>query len=158
MRLGITGHRGLSESVEGAVRGMLPAHLRPYEPSELCGVSCLADGPDTWFVEIVLGLGGRVEVVVPAERYRDGLPEAHRAAYDALLGRAVDVHRAGFRDSGAEAHMAGSEILVGLVDRLLAVWDGKEARGYGGTADVVAHARRMGVPVDVIWPEGAVRD
>lgn len=48
-------------------------------------------------------------------------------------------------------------MLVGMADRLLAVWDGKPARGFGGTADVVAYARRVGVPVDVIWPEGAVR-
>ncbi|MER7394976.1 hypothetical protein ABT381_05625 [Streptomyces sp. NPDC000151] len=57
-----------------------------------------------------------------------------------------------------QAHMAGSEILVGLVDRLVAVWDGKPARDYGGTADVVGYARRMGVPVDVVWPAGASRD
>jgi hypothetical protein len=157
MRLGITGHRGLSGGVERAVRAAMLARLGRYEPSELCGVSCIADGPDSWFAEIVLGLGGRVEVVVPAEQYRDGLPGAHHATYDALLGRAAAVHETGFRDSCAEAHMAGSEILVGLVDRLFAVWDGKEARGFGGTADVVAYARRTGVPVDVIWPDGAVR-
>jgi len=51
----------------------------------------------------------------------------------------------------------GSEILVGPVDELLAVWDGKPARGYGGTADVVAYAERNGVPVRVLWPEGATR-
>ncbi|OEV05450.1 hypothetical protein [Streptomyces oceani] len=53
---------------------------------------------------------------------------------------------------------AGSESLVGLVEQLLAVWDGQPSRGYGGTAEVVAYARRMGVPVTVLWPEGATRD
>ena len=43
-------------------------------------------------------------------------------------------------------------------DELWAVWDGKPARGYGGTADVVACARENGVPVRVIWPAGARRD
>jgi hypothetical protein len=37
-------------------------------------------------------------------------------------------------------------------------WDGKPARGYGGTADVVAEARNKGIPVTVIRPEGAGRD
>ncbi len=46
--------------------------------------------------------------------------------------------------------MAGSEILVGLVDELIAVWDGQPARDYGGTADVVAYVERHGVPVRVI--------
>jgi hypothetical protein len=74
-----------------------------------------------------------------------------------LLGSAAEVHRTGLVESGSHAHQAGSEILVGLVDRLLAVWDGKPARGYGGTADVVVYARRTGVPVRVLWPEGASR-
>ena len=45
------------------------------------------------------------------------------------------------------------------VDRsgvLVAVWDGQPARGLGGTADVVA--RQRGVPMEVIWPQGATRD
>lgn len=57
-----------------------------------------------------------------------------------------------------EDGLGGLELwLVGLVDELIAVWDGKPARGYGGTADVVAYAERTGVPVRVLWPEGASR-
>lgn len=48
--------------------------------------------------------------------------------------------------------------MVAKADHLFAVWDGKAACGYGGTADVVAEARRVGIPVSVIWPEGASRD
>lgn len=136
----------------------LRTEVKKYEPTELCGVSCIADGPDAWFAESVLAVGGRIEVVIPADRYRDGLPPSHHATYDALLRQAVEVHHTGLDESSSQAHMAGSEILVGLVDRLIAVWDGKPARGFGGTADVVAYARRTGVPVDVRWPGGATRD
>ncbi|MFE3754360.1 hypothetical protein ACFXO9_08640 [Nocardia tengchongensis] len=31
------------------------------------------------------------------------------------------------------------------------------ARGFGGTADVVATAHARGLPVTVLWPEGAER-
>ncbi|RKN39785.1 hypothetical protein [Streptomyces hoynatensis] len=158
MRVGITGHRGLAGHVEEQVRALLRAELGGYGPGGLVGVSCLADGPDSWFAEAVLGLGGVIEAVVPARQYRDGLPEWHHSLYDALLGRAATVHETGMDASTSEAHMAGSELLVGLVDRLIAVWDGKPARGYGGTADVVAHAERTGVPVRILWPEGATRD
>jgi hypothetical protein len=154
MRLGITGHRGLSADVERQVRALLHTELAAYDGADLCGVSCLADGPDAWFAETVLARGGRLEVVVPAEEYRNGLPASHHATYDALLARAAEVHGTGMRASTEQAHMRGSEILVGLSDRLLAVWDGQPARGYGGTADVVAHARRTGVPVEIVWPEG----
>lgn len=158
MRLGITGHRGLSGPVERLVRDRLAAEVQQYDATDLIGVSCIADGPDAWFAEAVLEHGGRVEVVVPAEQYRDGLPDSHHATYDKLIKQAVEVHFTGMRESTSQAHMLGSEILVGLTDRLVAVWDGEPARGYGGTADVVTYARRMGVPVDVVWPTGASRD
>jgi hypothetical protein len=53
--------------------------------------------------------------------------------------------------------MAASEALVARSDRLVAVWDGEPSGGWGGTADVVAHARGTGIPVQVIWPSGARR-
>nr|WP_281291865.1 reverse transcriptase domain-containing protein [Streptomyces tailanensis] len=75
-----------------------------------------------------------------------------------LMRHAAEVHHTGMAASDSQAHMAGSEILVGLADELLAVWDGKPAWGYGGTADVVSYAQRNGVPVRVLWPEGATRE
>lgn len=158
MRLGITGHRGLSEEVERRVREALLTVVLEHEADDLVGVSCIADGPDAWFAEAVLDRGGLIEVVVPAEEYRENLPRWHHDVYDKLIRRASEVHSTGLRESNSQAHQSGSEILVGIVDRLVAVWDGQPARGYGGTADVVAYARETGVPVEVIWPEGATRD
>ncbi|MDH6130427.1 hypothetical protein [Kitasatospora sp. GP82] len=157
MRVGITGHRGLTGELEQQVRQLLDQEVHGLDSTELTAVSCIADGPDTWLAEAVLGHGGRLEVIVPAEKYRGSLPEWHHDAYDYLLRRAADVHHTGMVESDEAAHMAGSEVLVGLVDELIAVWDGLPARGYGGTADVVAYAHRTGVPVRVLWPEGAVR-
>ncbi|MFD8354591.1 hypothetical protein ACFV1X_37405 [Streptomyces coelicoflavus] len=157
MRVGITGHRGLSTDVEDKVRGFLTGRVQQYDPAELVGVSCIADGPDSWFAEAVLRHGGRLEIVVPAAEYREGLPGWHHPVYDRLISRAADTHHTGMTESTSQAHQAGSEILVGLVDELVAVWDGRPARGYGGTADVVAYAERTGVPVRVLWPEGASR-
>ncbi len=53
--------------------------------------------------------------------------------------------------------MEASNAMLDRADRLFAVWDGKPARGYGGTADVVSEARKRGLPVTIIWPEGATR-
>ncbi|OEV10309.1 hypothetical protein [Streptomyces nanshensis] len=158
MRLGITGHRGLPRESERLIRTALNFTVQQYSPETLMGISCIADGPDAWFAESVLDHGGHIEVVVPASGYRDGLPAWHHATYDRLLRQAREVHSTGLSASDAHAHMAGSEILVGLADRLVAVWDGKPARGHGGTADVVEYANRNGVPVDVVWPDGAARD
>lgn len=158
MRVGITGHRGLTGDVAELVRQQLRTSLETLPREGLIGVSCIADGPDAWFAQAVLDLGGQLEVVIPAAAYRDDLPEWHHATYDALLAQAVELHRTGLETSNSHAHMAGSEILVGLVDMLIAIWDGQPARGYGGTADVVAYAKRTGVPVRILWPEGATRD
>ncbi|TJZ49664.1 hypothetical protein FCH28_25655 [Streptomyces piniterrae] len=157
MRVGITGHRGLSTEVERQVRRLLDQAVHDYVSTDLIGVSCIADGADAWFAEAVLRHGGRLEVVVPAMEYRDGLPDWHHPVYDELIRHASDVHETGLITSDSAAHMAGSETLVGLVDVLIAVWDGEPARGYGGTADVVAYGKHTGTPVRVLWPEGATR-
>lgn len=78
--------------------------------------------------------------------------------YDELVARAVAVHRLPFTESTPQSHMAASELMLDRADESYAVWDGEQARGYGGTADVVAHAREHGIPVRVIWPDGAQRD
>lgn len=157
MRLGITGHRGLPEKTERLVREALAETLSEHEPAKLTGVTCLAQGPDTWFAQAVLEHGGKIEAVVPARNYRDQLPDDHVATYDELLRKAVKVYDTGLSDSNPTADMLANENLVGLVDRLLAVWDGRPARAYGGAADVVAHAERSEVPVDRVWPDGATR-
>lgn len=158
MRIAITGHRGLPAATERLVDRAIREQLAPYGNGDLVGVSNLADGADQLFARAVLDAGGRLEVIIPAARYRDGLPESAQAGYDSLLAQASSVHRLDRIDSTEDAHMEASTIMLDRADRLFAVWDGKPARGYGGTADVVAEARKRGMPVTVIWPEGASRD
>ena len=155
MRLGITGHRGLPEAIVSYVINQLRAEIARHR--ELVGVTCLADGADQLFAEAVLAAGGELTVIVPAEKYRAGLPAENHDTYDRLLERAADIIRLEYLESDSEAHMAASKEMLEHVDRLVAVWDGQPARGYGGTADVVHLAEERGVPILVIWPEGAVR-
>lgn len=74
LRIAITGHRGMpshaTRIVEEAIRSRLAG-----SPTDVVALSCLADGPDQIFARAVLDHGGEVEAVVPAEKYRDGLPE-----------------------------------------------------------------------------------
>jgi hypothetical protein len=67
------------------------------------------------------------------------------------------VERLPFVESTEQAHLAAGQAVVDRSERLVAVWDGKPARGIGGTADIVSYARQKGVPVIVLWPEGAMR-
>ncbi|MFD7713942.1 hypothetical protein [Streptomyces sp. NPDC059786] len=159
MRVGITGHRDLAGEVAEHVRHLLVTAVTECDPAVLVGVSCLAAGPDCWFAEAVLAHGGRLEAVIPALRYRDFLPAAHRPVYDRLLGRASALHGPDpdLAVCDGQAYMAAGRTLVALVDELWAVWDGKEARGPGGTGDVVAQALGQGLVPRVLWPTGASR-
>lgn len=88
---------------------------------------------------------------------------AHRETAAGFLGRHPDLDRAktGVQWSGSSrprySPPLGSSGLV-VADGLLASWNGKPARGYGGTAHVVEAAKQRGVPVTVLWPKGAERD
>lgn len=156
-RIAVSGHRGLPPATVSLVDAAIRAALGGGAAA-VTGLSCLADGADQIFARAVLDAGGQLEVIVPAERYRAGLPSAAHADYDRLLGQAVALHRMPLTESDSRAHMAASEFMIAHADELWAVWDGKPARSYGGTADVVAYARSRSVPVLVIWPQGADRD
>lgn len=125
---------------------------------DLIGISCLADGPDSIFAQQVLESGGRLVAVIPASKYRESLPAEHHELYDSLLGRASETVALDRTESDSEAHMDASLRMLELADKLIAVWDGQPARGYGGTADVVSAANDKNIPVTIVWPPGATRD
>ena len=155
-RIAISGHRGLPAPTVSLIDRAVRAALAERAP-DVTGLSCLADGADQIFARAVTDLGGTLEAVIPAAQYREGLPADSRPEYDGLLAQATAVHRLPFTESTSESHMAASKLMVDEADELYAVWDGKPARAYGGTADVVAYAREHGTPVRVIWPDGAQR-
>lgn len=154
-RIAVSGHRGLSPATVGLVDQAIRAALAGCP--DVTGLSCLADGADQIFARAVTDAGGRLEAVLPAELYRHGLPEDAHAEYDALLSLAAAVHRLPFVEATPRSYMAASQLMIDHADELYAVWDGLPARGYGGTADAVAYARDRGVPVRLIWPDGAAR-
>ncbi|WP_405016925.1 hypothetical protein OHV05_07350 [Kitasatospora sp. NBC_00070] len=151
MRVGIVGHEGLSDLSEMLVRGELWRLVTTFGSYDLVGVTCLATGPETWFAQSVLEHGGKVEVVVSATAGRAGaFAGEDRQTRQRLMNRANAVHRlapvevGGLGDDTCRA-------LVGMVDELIAVWDG---RPEGHAAEVVRAAQRAGLYVQVVWPQG----
>lgn len=156
-RIAVSGHRGLTSDVGALIAQAIRAELASYADGRLVGISCLADGADQIFARAILEIGGKLEILVPAQLYRDALPEYAHHEYDALFDRADSVTCLDHVDSTPESHMDASIEMLRRADLLFAIWDGLPARSFGGTADVVAHARSTAVPVVVIWPEGAHR-
>lgn len=157
-RIGITGHSDLTPASAPVVSSVLRATLGGYPDRGPVGVSCLAQGADQLFAELVLERHGRLEVILPASDYRARKVEPHNAdTFDRLLGAAATVRVMGFERSGRHAYMAASAAMLSTIDVLIAVWDGAPSARLGGTGDVVVAARRLGLPIEIVWPEGAAR-
>ncbi|MEV6680965.1 hypothetical protein AB0N09_29485 [Streptomyces erythrochromogenes] len=157
-RIGVTGHRSLPDSVLGHVESGLRAVLGGHE-GPLEALSSLADGADQLFAAIALECGADLTVVIPSEDYEEAFEDAEALdRYRRLRLRAAQEIRMDFARSTDEAYYAAGTYIADSCDRLVAVWDGRPARGHGGTAEIVAYARALGKPVTVLWCEGVTRD
>lgn len=157
-RIGITGHTRLSRTTAATVYDLMCDELRRHPAASVRGVTCLAAGADQLFARAVLTAGGTFEAIVPAVDYRDTVVDpANRAEFDTLVELADSVTRMPSARSGVAAYTAANAELLRRCDELFAVWDGARAVGRGETADVVAAARAMHLPVRVLWPADAVR-
>ena len=158
VRIGVTGHMDLTAGSVRLVRGALLETLAPHVPDGLIGVSCIAAGADSIFADVVLEVGGGLEVILPAADYRERkVKPDHAETFDRLVRHAASVRVMPYAVSDRAAYEAANEALVESVDLLVAVWDGRAPADRGGTASVVEHARSRGLDVRIIWPDGAER-
>ncbi|PPS85548.1 hypothetical protein [Streptomyces sp. MH60] len=167
--LAVTGHMDLTDESVPVVRAALDELLDRYrdpdrdqEPGSgksFVGLSCIAKGADSLFAEAVLAAGGRLVVVVPSRDYRHSTVEPDGAPlFDRLAEAADEVVVLPYERADRQAYEAANALLLERADRLVAVWNGEPPSGRGGgTADVVLAAREAGIPVDVVWPDGAAR-
>ena len=153
LRIGVTGHRILAER-ERVVAGIETALGRigaRFPGRALVVVSTLAEGADRLVAEAVLRRpGSRLVAVLPMPRSEYlsdfGMPES-RDEFLRLLGEAAEVVELPASASRTEAYAAANERLLDGLDVLVAVWDGGGAQGQGGTAEVVARARTLDLPL-----------
>jgi hypothetical protein len=173
-RIGISGHRDLSTVDEIELRrwldqvfgdvaaGLQSVQNRPDAeqvfapgPPVMAVVSALAEGADRLCADIALRRGFELRAPLPfAEaEYKRDFPSS-LTAFDSLIKYARDTGGVIELDGNPQtgdprnrAYMAAGEFVVHNCDLLIALWNGEPAQGYGGTGDVVAYARRSGVPV-----------
>jgi hypothetical protein len=155
--LGVTGHQTIPPGARDFVVAAVQNLLRQVEPP-LDVVTSLAAGADQLVATELLRTGGRLHVIVPSRDYeRTFADQEDLAAFRTLLGRAHAVTRLDYAEPSEEAFSAAGERVVDNCELLIAVWDGKRARGLGGTADVVRYARDTGKPVSIVWPDDCER-
>ena len=166
IRIGVTGHRPdklsradldvLRERISQVIEQVRQVALEAAadrstgyleEKPILRVVSALAEGSDRLVAEVALAAEFELHVILPyaADIYAQEFETADsRAEFRRLLAaaNAVLVLDGTARDD--EAYERVGFAVLQQSDVLIAVWDGEEAAGRGGTADIVRHAAEQG--------------
>ena len=140
MRIGITGHQELEDPkawdwVKPKIEELLAMIPRP-----VIGITCLAVGADSLFARVVLQQNGSIEVVLPFPGYELKLQPRERDEHRRLLNRASTVTMLERGPTDEESYFEAGKRVVDRAELLIAVWDGKPAKGLGGTADIIEYA------------------
>ena len=164
-RIGVTGHRELADpdalraAIRKALRGLI--ELLPVAPAAGLTpvvVSALAEGADRLVAEEILAdPDARLEVPLPlspADYEEDFKTEASKEEFRRLLTRASAVWPAPATEDRNEAYEQAGRYMVDRCDALIALWDGEDPRGQGGTAEIVAYAQEKGVPIAWVNTQG----
>ena len=155
--IGFSGHRELKEPAAVA-RGVADAVARVRgagAKAEWIGISSVASGADTLFVDTVVsaGLAWHAVLPLPKHEFREDFSVQEWGMVETLIGRAEAVFQVAPTEERTEAYLDAGLETVDRCDVLLAVWDGLPSRGKGGTAEIVTYAREIGRPVILVDPE-----
>ena len=88
--------------------------------------------------------------MLPLEKYdylSDFASSESKDEFLRLLAGADEVIERPTQAERDQAYDAAGTFICGQTDVLIAVWDGQDARGQGGTATLVAKARELGLPI-----------
>ena len=174
LRVGVTGHRQarldpdqiarIEEQVVhvlGAIDDALQSAARDYaefyasDDPKRYFVSALADGADTLAAKCAMTRGWRLLAPLPFSRevYADDFAAEDITALTELVERADAVAELdGLRSTPAQedrAYLQAGIVTIDESDFVIAIWDGEDARGVAGTANIKEAALNAGKPV--VW-------
>jgi len=125
--------------------------LDSLERTPLVVVTSLAIGADQLLAQLAIERGGRIYAILPFDDIERSFAPADILKYRALVQHAT-VEVVPWAGTDENAYLAAGRRVVELSDLVFAVWDGKPAKGRGGTGDIVAYALARGVPIVHIDP------
>ena len=137
------------------------ADTNQFGGGKLRMVSALASGADQWVASEAVNLGFELQAILPfdqQEYLKDFTDKSDADAYLELLGKAsaileldgrVRIDDSGKRKPDSQSYEAVGRALLNQTDLLIAVWDGQDAKGRGGTGQIVREALQNGIPV--VW-------
>lgn len=139
MKVGITGHQHLgSEETISWISSVLESVI---DQSNIdVGITSLAVGADQLFAEVLKKKHIRYIVIIPSDEYEKTFKDRnHVEKYRDLLHSASDTMKMSFPEPSETAFYAAGKEMVNLADLIIAIWDGRPAKGLGGTADIVQY-------------------
>jgi hypothetical protein len=141
-RVGITGHQKLEDPGAWSwVAGVMRNELVKMAPP-LVAVTSLAVGADQLLARLVLDRGGTIHAVIPFAGIERSFAPEDVAAYRKLIRQAT-VEVLDTPGTDEDSYLAAGQRVVELSDLVVAVWNGRPAKGKGGTADIVDYARSL---------------
>lgn len=156
MIIGVTGHQELPlEAQELAHRRITDL---VHERAATHGVTALARGADQLFAHVLLEAGVPYTHVAPSLDYDEAFSGDDRKRYEDLASRAFMLVRLPFPRQSEEAFLAAGLVIAERSDLVVAIWDGRPARGLGGTGDIVSYCNDTDTEVEVVWPRGVERE
>jgi len=152
----VTGHRDITdqEVVTIALEKAISVIEQTFPGQTFRLLSPLAEGTDRLAARLILPRPGWTLwgiLPLPVEDYRRSFSSASaRSEFDTLLKK---THTTLVLRAPVDRPESYQQLGVYLVDHchvLLAVWDGLPARGPGGTAEIVSHARIRELPLALV--------
>ena len=155
--VGFAGHRAVPDraAAKAAIARELGTILGTVS-GELVGISSAAAGADLLFLDACREAGLRTVVLLPFPKERFAQDFDDPAEWEHAC-RCMDEAwwcevSPGGEESPAAYHVVARESLE-VADRMLFLWNGKPARGLGGTAETVREAKDREIPSRIIDAE-----
>jgi len=151
--IGVTGHRILAETakIEAGIAEALMFIEHTFPDQTFAAISSLAEGADRLVVRQILSRPqARLFVPLPLQEsdyLNDFATEESKAEFRHLLNQAKEVVDLPPAPTREEAYESAGRYVLQHCDILVAVWDGQEAQGMGGTGGIVARARIKKLPI-----------
>lgn len=156
MIVGITGHQDIPLKAMSYIRKKIQDFVVKHP--EMIAMTSLAKGADQLFADISINAGKKLHVIIPCENYVSTFQnKADLMEYAKLLKAASWVETLPNRLPNEKAFYLAGKKIVEMSDEIIAIWDGENAHGLGGTGDIVGFAKVLNKKITVVWPKNFKR-
>lgn len=155
VRIAVCGHRYISDidRLELGIQTVVERIHTVFTEQQFQLLSCLAEGSDRLLASRLFQLlPADLTVVLPLpeiEYVKDFQTKQSILEFQDLKHMAVEVIEPQENYARPRAYHEANLCLIENCDLLVTIWDGKPARGTGGTAEVVEKARQKNLPL--LW-------